>query len=63
MLNCAKVCETSGCLQLSGSPFSHHRCKVCAEICDALVVKAWASWMSVLSRAGPVQKAVEIMAA
>lgn len=35
MLNCAKVCETSACLQLSGSPFSHHLCKVCAEICEA----------------------------
>lgn len=35
MLNCAKVCETSVFLQLSGSHFSHHLCKVCAEICDA----------------------------
>ncbi|QEI12334.1 four-helix bundle copper-binding protein [Cellvibrio japonicus] len=35
MLNCAKVCETSACLQLSGSPFSAQLCKVCAEICVA----------------------------
>lgn len=35
MLNCAKVCETCACLQLSGSQFSHHLCKACADICEA----------------------------
>jgi hypothetical protein len=35
MLNCAKICETSACLQLSGSAFSAQLCKVCAEICEA----------------------------
>lgn len=33
MLDCAKICETSACFQLSGSPFSHQICKICAEIC------------------------------
>jgi hypothetical protein len=35
MLNCAKVCETSACLQLNGSHFSAQLCNLCAEICEA----------------------------
>lgn len=35
MLNCAKVCETCAYLQMSKSPFSHHLCKLCADICEA----------------------------
>ena len=35
MLNCAKVCETCACLQLSNSAFSQHLCKACADICEA----------------------------
>lgn len=35
MLDCAKICETSACLQRSGSQFSAQLCAVCADICDA----------------------------
>ena len=35
MLNCAKVCQASACLQMSESPFSKKLCAVCAEICEA----------------------------
>ena len=35
MLNCAKMCETSACLQMSNSSFSKKVCKLCAEICEA----------------------------
>ena len=35
MLNCAKICETSAYIQLSGSYFSGQICKLCAEICEA----------------------------
>lgn len=35
MLNCAKVCETCAYLQMSGSSFSAHICKLCADICEA----------------------------
>jgi len=35
MLNCAKICETSVFLQLSGSPFSAQLCSLCAEVCEA----------------------------
>ena len=35
MIACAKVCETSVALQLSGSPFSAQICQVCADICTA----------------------------
>lgn len=35
MLDCAKICETSACFQLSGSKFSADICRVCAEICTA----------------------------
>ena len=35
MLNCAKICETSACLQMSNSSFAPQLCKLCAEICEA----------------------------
>lgn len=35
MLDCAKICETSACFQLSGSTYSADICKVCADICTA----------------------------
>jgi hypothetical protein len=35
MLNCAKICETSACLELSGSSFSAQLCGICADICEA----------------------------
>lgn len=35
MLECVKVCETSACLQLSRSSFSHAMCQLCADVCDA----------------------------
>lgn len=38
MLNCAKVCETSACLQMSGSSFSAQLCAVCADVCEACAI-------------------------
>ena len=35
MLNCAKICEASACLELSGSSFSAQLCGICADICEA----------------------------
>ena len=35
MMDCARVCETSVHLQLSGSSFSAKLCGVCAQVCDA----------------------------
>lgn len=35
MLDCAKTCETSACLQVNSSPFSAQLCAVCADICEA----------------------------
>lgn len=35
MLECAKICETSACLQVSNSRFSRQLCGVCAQVCEA----------------------------
>jgi len=35
MMDCARICETSVHLQLSGSSFSAELCGVCAQVCDA----------------------------
>lgn len=35
MLECAKVCETSACLQRTGSTFSTQFCGLCAQVCEA----------------------------
>lgn len=35
IMSCAEICQTSANFQLSGSPFHHRVCEVCAEICEA----------------------------
>lgn len=35
MMDCARLCEASTNLQLSGSTFSAELCGVCAQACDA----------------------------
>ena len=35
MQACAKICETSAALMLSGSEFHSRTCAVCAEVCRA----------------------------
>lgn len=35
MISCAEICQASANFQLSGSPFHHRVCEVCAEVCEA----------------------------
>jgi len=35
MMECARICETSAHLQISGSRFCAQICSLCAQVCDA----------------------------